>query len=75
MVAPFSELLRSLPYIAIAGFVLGFIGSWVKPVADVDTVADHLQFGVECAAFYLVLLPVVIAAKRLWDWMWSRAGF
>ena len=73
--ASFLDFLRSLPYVAVAGFVLGFIGSWVKPVESVDSVVDRLEFGAVCAGFYLVMMPLVFGIKKWWDWMWSRAGF
>ncbi len=64
------DFLRSLPYVAVAGFALGFIGSWVKPVESVDSVVDRLEFGAVCAGFYLVMMPLVFGVKKWWDWMW-----
>ena len=65
----FSDLLRGLPYVAVAGFFVGFLGSWVKPVEEVETVVDRLEFGVVCAGFSLVLVPLVFILKKIWPLM------
>lgn len=70
-----SDLLRSLPAVAVAGFLLGAVGSWVKPVPDVESIVDRLEFGAVCAGFFLLIAPLVFGGRKLWDFMWSRAGF
>ena len=65
----FSDLLRGLPYVAVAGFFVGFLGSWVKPVENVETVVDRLEFGVACAGFFLVLVPLAFILKKIWPLM------
>ncbi len=73
--APFSEVLLALPRIGVAGFLIGFIGSWVKPVDNVVTIVDRLQFGALIAACFAVMIPVILLCLKLWNWMWARAGF
>ena len=65
----FSELVRGLPYVAVAGFFVGFLGSWVKHVEDVETVVDRLEFGVVCAGLFLVLVPMAFILKKVWRLM------
>lgn len=63
------EILLGLPRVALGGFLIGFVGTWIKPVENVESLVDHLEFGALCAAMFLVLVPIIALCKTLWEHM------